>query len=50
VDGAIDAGLPVRLVTPFENIQMVNKDTGLLTVTWQEMLQVLSRGGQLTGG
>jgi hypothetical protein len=40
IDGAVDAGLPVRLATPFEKVRRG-------TVTWREIERVLYRGGTL---
>ena len=49
IDGAIDAGLPVKLVTTFDNVRRTAPN-GDLTITWQEILRVISRGGQLMAG
>ena len=40
IDGAVDAGKPVRLITPFENVRRGS-------VTWDEIQRVISRGGEL---
>jgi hypothetical protein len=42
IDGAVDAGKAVRLVTPFEQVRRG-------TVTWAEIQRVVSRGGTLVG-
>jgi hypothetical protein len=49
IDGAIDAGLRITLVTPFEQVRRVGFLNDL-TVTWQEIEHVVSRNGQLIGG
>jgi hypothetical protein len=50
IDGALDARLAVKLVTPFEDLQMVNIVTNQLSITWQEVLRVVAAGGKLIGG
>lgn len=40
IDGAVDAGKPVRLTTPFNNVRRGS-------VTWDEIQRVISRGGEL---
>ena len=50
IDGGVDAGLPVKLVTPINEVWMVDVRSGELTATWQEILRVVSRGGTLIGG
>jgi hypothetical protein len=40
IDGATDAGLPVRLVTPFEDVYRGS-------TIWDEIERVISRGGIL---
>jgi hypothetical protein len=40
IDGAVDAGKPVRLATPFDRVYRG-------TVTWREIQRVISRGGRL---
>ena len=43
IEGAVDSGLPVRLVTSLE--QVIRDST-----TWQEIQWVINRGGMLIGG
>ncbi len=43
IDGAVDAGLPVRVVSPVNRLN----PAGELTVTWQEIQRVIYKGGEL---
>lgn len=43
IDGAVESGLPVRVVGPVSRVGV----TGDLTVTWQEILRVIGTGGKL---
>jgi hypothetical protein len=46
IDGAVDSGKPVLLVTPYDNIR--DAENALKgTVTWQEVMRVIGRGGKV---
>jgi hypothetical protein len=40
IDGAIDAGKPIRLATPFDEVYEGS-------ITWIEIMRIRSRGGTL---
>jgi hypothetical protein len=40
IDGAVDAGKPVLIATPYDKIKVGS-------ITWQEMMRVISRGGKV---
>ncbi len=40
IDGAVDAGKPVLIATPYDKIKVGS-------ITWQEMMRVINRGGKV---
>lgn len=40
IDGAVDAGKPVLIATPYDKIKVSS-------ITWQKMMRVISRGGKV---